>query len=157
MAVIDGEPSGTQHLTPDREGNPQQSFSDHHPGGSTLHQLQMNLGDLADDELQWLMEDLHWEVAVRELNALPRYLPLTPWGNLVGNGDPNEDDCEVTFLRGEGGTHRSTSSTPATTQSNEDVGHLINMLAMGLQLSTPHINTFSSEAMSSKTEVSFEQ
>ena len=53
-------------------GTPQHSPCDCHLGGSTPHQLQVNLGDLADDKLQQLMEDLHQEVALRELNALPR-------------------------------------------------------------------------------------
>ena len=43
------------------------------------------------------------------------------------------------------------------TQYDEDVGHLINTMATGLQLGTPCINTFSGEAMPGKTEVSFEQ
>ena len=30
----------------------------------------------------------------------PRNSPLTPWGNPVGNGDPNVDDQEVTYPRG---------------------------------------------------------
>ena len=46
---------------------------------------------------------------------------------------------------------------PAPVQPDEDVGCLINTLAMGLQLSTPHINTFSSNAMPGKMEVSVEQ
>ena len=45
---------------------------------------------------------------------------------------------------------------PAPIQPNEDVGHLINMLAMGLWLGTPQINTFSGEATPGKTEVLFE-
>ena len=32
----------------------------------------------------------------------PQKPPLTPWGNPVGNGAPNPDDQEVTFLRGRG-------------------------------------------------------
>ena len=56
MVVVDGEPSGAQHQTLDREGNPQHSPHDCHPGGSTPHQLQANLGDLADDKLWQLME-----------------------------------------------------------------------------------------------------
>ena len=51
MSVMDGEPIGAHYPTPDREGNPQNSPSDHHLGGSTSHQLQANLGDPADDEL----------------------------------------------------------------------------------------------------------
>ena len=42
-------------------------------------------------------------------------------------------------------------------QPDKDVVHLINMLATGLQLGTPCINTFSGEAMPGKMEVSFEQ
>ena len=60
MLVIDGELSGAQHPTPDREGNPKQSLSDHHLGGSTLCQLQANLGDL------WMMScDSLWRIATR--------------------------------------------------------------------------------------------
>ena len=71
MTVVDGEPSGAQSPTPDREGDPQHSPHDCHPGGSTPHQLQAHLGDLVDDELWQLMEDLYREVALRELNAPP--------------------------------------------------------------------------------------
>ena len=78
----------------------------------------------------------------------PRDPQQTPLGNPVGNGDPDVDDWEVTFPRGE---------APAPTQPNENVEHLINTLAMGLQLGTPHINTFSGKAMPGKMEVSFEQ
>ena len=71
MAVVDGEPSGSQHPTPDMQENPQHSPHDCHLGGSTLHQLQVNLGDLVDDELQQLMEDLYQEITLRELNVPP--------------------------------------------------------------------------------------
>ena len=53
------------------------------------------------------------------------------------------------------GGQRTTSSPPAPVQPNEDVGCLINTLAIGLQLGTPHINTFSGNAMPGKMEVSF--
>ena len=86
------------------------------------------------------------------------------------------DDWEVTFLR-EGGwelqdnhfnpcshttrwrvrTQRTTSSPPSTPQPNEDMGFLINTLAMGLQLGAPCVNTFSIKATPGKMEVSFEQ
>ena len=52
---------------------------------------------------------------------------------------------------------RTTSSPPAPVQPDEDVGHLINTLAMRLQLGTPQINTFSDDAMPCKMKVSFEQ
>ena len=46
---------------------------------------------------------------------------------------------------------------PASVQPDEDVGCLINSLAIQLWLGTPQINTFSIDAMPGKTEVSFEQ
>ena len=51
--------------------------------------------------------------------------------------------------------HPPHSSAPV--QPNEDVGHLINTLAMGLWLSTPWANTFNGKAMPGKMEVSFKQ
>ena len=58
--------------------------------------------DLGDDQLWQLMEDLCREVALRELNVPPKDPPLAPWGNPVGNEDPDVDDQDVTFLRGGG-------------------------------------------------------
>ena len=55
------------------------------------------------------------------------------------------------------GSPRAPTSSPAPIQPDEEVGNLINILATGLCLGTPHINTFSGEAMPGKTEVSFEQ
>ena len=81
MAVMEGEPSGTQDPTQDREGNPQVSPSDPHPDGRTPHQLQVNLGDLGDAKLQQLMEDLFWEVTLRELNA-PQGIHCQPLGEI---------------------------------------------------------------------------
>ena len=46
IVVRDGEPSGTQPLTPDREEVPQPSPSDPYPDGRTPHQFHMDLGDL---------------------------------------------------------------------------------------------------------------
>ena len=118
---------------------------------------------------------LQRECALRA-ECTPKIPPQTPWGNPMGNGDPDADDWQVTFLRGEGGfpwtnhfdllllhnqmevgAQRTTSSPPAPVQPDEDVGHLINTLAMGLRLGAPQINTFSSEAVPGKMEVSFEQ
>ena len=104
------------------------------------------------------MEDLCQEVALRDLNVTPRDPLPTPWGNLVGNRDPDVDDQEVTFLRGGRWEPQGPQpQPPAPIQPNEDVGCLINTLATGLHLGTPHINTFSGEATLGKTEVSFEQ
>ena len=47
------------------------------------------------------MEDL-CQITHHELNASPRSPPPTPWGHPSGSGNPNEDDQEVTILRGGG-------------------------------------------------------
>ena len=99
-----------------------------------------------------------------------------PWGNPVGNGDPNADDQEDTFLRGGGWVSPGQPFQPAPTQPdggwvpqgpppqlptpaqpNVDMGCLINTLASVLHLGAPQINTFSGKAMPGKSEVSFEQ
>ena len=59
-----GEPSGTQPLPSDREEEPHLSPSNPNPDGKILQHLQANLGDLADNELCQLMEDLCQEVAL---------------------------------------------------------------------------------------------
>ena len=64
MAVVNGEPSGTQPLPSDGKEEPCLSPSNPHPGGRTLQQLQANLKDLADNELQQLMEELHREISL---------------------------------------------------------------------------------------------
>ena len=176
IAVVYGELSGAQPLTSDGEEEPQLSHSDPNPGGRTPHQLQANLGDLADDELWWLMEDLCWKVTLSELNT-----PLETHCQHLG-----EIQWEMRILmwitwkspfqEEEGGNPRTTTLipcppqpdggweprgqspwSPAPTQCNEDVGCLINTLAMWLQLGIPCINTFSSEAMPGKTVVLFKQ
>ena len=96
-----------------------------------------------------------------------------PWGHPSGN----EDDQEVTFLRGGGWVplgQPSPSPAPAQpdggwvpqgpppqpqipAQPNPDVALLINILALGWCLGTPRINAFSGEVMPGKTKVLFEQ
>ena len=57
-----------------------------HPGGQTPHCIQAHLGDLADNELCQLLEDLHQEVSLCELNAPPRSPPPMLWGTQQGAG-----------------------------------------------------------------------
>ena len=116
----------------------------------------MDLRDLGNAQLWQLMEHLHQEVALRELNA-PQGPTIRPPGTPAENRDPNVDDQEVIFLRGRGWEPSGQPPWPPTPPPDEDVGHLINYLATGLLLGTPRINTFSGEAMLGKTEVSFEQ
>ena len=58
--------------------------------------------DLGDAQLRQLMEDLHQEMAHRELNVLPRDPPLGHWETPTGDWDPNVADKEDTFPRGRG-------------------------------------------------------
>ena len=110
--------------------------------------------DLGDAPLRQLMEDLWQEVAQRELKCVPqgptleplevpcrwwgpwcgRWGGLLPWGTACG---PNE-------------------LPPWPPLIEENVGHLLSTLATILRLGTPRINIFSGDAMSGKTEVSFE-
>ena len=96
----------------------------------------------------------------------PRESPLTPWGNPVGilskrggwelRGQPVPAPAPT--QPGGGWEPRGQPPhPPALVQPNEDVGCLINTLAMGLQLGTPCINTFSGKATPGKMEVLFEQ
>ena len=167
MAVMDMEPSGSRHPTPDVRGTLSYPLEILIQVGRPYANYRQTLGTL------WIMSclDLCQEVALRDLNALPRDPPPTLWGNPVGNRDPDMDDQEVTFprggrwesqgpplwpaaptqLRGGVGTEGAPPHLPTPIQFDEDVGHLINTLATGLCLGTPCINTFSGEAMLGKT------
>ena len=104
MTTVDGKPSGTQAPPLEEDGEPHSPAKNSHAGGVTLHNLQADLGDLTDQELHQLLEDLCWEVTLCELNAHPSSPPLMPWENLTGNRDLDADDQEVTFLRGRAGS-----------------------------------------------------
>ena len=142
------------------EGNPHSLTGNPHPGGNTPHCLQADLGNLTDQKLWQLMEDLHQEITLHKLHAPPNPQP-TPWGEPSGNGNLKGDDPEVTFPRGgrwvplrqpspalakPGGRWVPQEPPPQPLRpapTNPDVGHLINTLASGLHLGTPRINIFS--------------
>ena len=154
IVARDGEPSDTQPPNPDRQEELQSSPSDSHPDGRTPHQLQMDLGDA---QLRKLMEDLHWEVALRELSA-PTGTHHWPLGKSSGKQGPKCGWLGGHLSRGEGGNPEDNHLNPPNPiQPHECIGHLINTLGTRLWLGTPCINTFSSEAMPGKMEESFEQ
>ena len=72
MMVRGGEPSSTHPPIPDREEEPQPSPSDPPTGWEDPTSITGAPWHLLDTQLWQLMEDLHWEVALWELNALPR-------------------------------------------------------------------------------------
>ena len=65
------QPSRTQPPPSEGEEELHSPAGNPHLGGGTLQCLPADLGDLADDELCQLMEDLCWEVTLHELNAPP--------------------------------------------------------------------------------------
>ena len=58
MSAVDGKPFGTQASPLEGDGGPLSPTENPHPGGETPHCLQTDLGDLADQELHQLLEDL---------------------------------------------------------------------------------------------------
>ena len=97
MAAVNWKPSGTQPLPSDEE-DPHSPPSKPCPGGRTPQTL----------GILWIMScDSSWRISTGRLHSenwthLPEIPPPTPWGNPLGNGDPDVDDWEVTFLRGGG-------------------------------------------------------
>ena len=94
-----GDPSKLQSPPSEGEGDSLSSTGNPHLGGRTLHFLQAELGNLMDQELHQLMEDLCQEIALHELHAHPSNPQPTPWGEPSGSGNPNGDHQEVTFPR----------------------------------------------------------
>ena len=147
------------------------------PSGGTLHHLQGEIGDLANQELHQLIEDLIWEIAQHEIHMPPSGPPPNEWVCPSGSREPKEDDQEVTFPGGgrwgplrqpmpsaepeqsAGGRVPSGPplQVPCPAPSRSDMGQLITTLTLGLHLGTPKINTFSTDVTPGKTEVSFKQ
>ena len=55
----------------EEEGEPHSPHDNHHPSGKILHHLQSELGNLTNHELCLLVEDLHQEITIHELNTPP--------------------------------------------------------------------------------------
>ena len=78
MTAVGVEPSRTHPPPSEGVGEPHLFTDNPHPGGGTPHHLQAALSNLADHELCQLMEDLHQEFTLHELNAPPRSPPPMP-------------------------------------------------------------------------------
>ena len=160
MAMVNGEPSVIQLPPSDQEEEPPLSPNNPHLGGRTPQHLQANLGDLMEKELWQLMEELCREITLWELNAPQKPTTATlgkshgkwgswcrwPGGHLSERGRvcsprPTILTCPCTS-RWRVGAQRTTYMPPAPFQPDKDVGHLINIPAMGLQLGSLWINTF---------------
>ena len=111
-----GYPSKPQSLPSEGEVYPNSPTGNPHWGGGTLGCIQAELGDLTDQELHHLVEDLHKEITLCKLHAPSSNPQPTAWGELSGSGNSNGDDQEVTFPRGGGWVpqrQQSTAPVPA--------------------------------------------
>ena len=70
------------------------------PSGGTLLHLQAELGDLANHELDQLIEDLTLEIVQCKIHMPPSNPPPNKWVHPSGSREPKEDDQEVTFPGG---------------------------------------------------------
>ena len=103
IAIAGGDHSKPWSLPSEEEGDPNSPTGNLYLGGTTPHYLQVELGNLLDEKLQQLMEDLHQEIAPCELHTPLSNPQPTPWGEPSGSGNTNRDDLEITFPKGEGG------------------------------------------------------
>ena len=73
------------HLKPSKgDGEPHTPPQQTPPSGGTPHHLQADLGDLADHELQQLVEDLHQEITQCRMNAPLSSPPPSQMGMPIG-------------------------------------------------------------------------
>ena len=103
ITIVGGDPSKLQSPPSEGEGDAHSPTGNPHPGGGTLHCLQAELGDLVDQELHQLMEDLHQEVALCELHAPPAILNQLLGDNLQGAVILMGMTRRSPFQEGEGG------------------------------------------------------
>ena len=102
IMAVGGDSSKLQSPPLEEEGEPRLHPDNPHTSGETLLHLQVELGDLDDHELHQLVEDLHQEITLCELNMPPRSPPPMPWGHPSGSGNATEVNQEVIFPRGGG-------------------------------------------------------
>ena len=101
MVVMDGEPSGTQHPTPDREEGPQLSLVTLTWVGGLYVNCKQTLGTLG-----MLNYGNSWRISARRSLSVTKHTPGThhwPLGNPVGHGIPMKMTRRSPFWEGEGG------------------------------------------------------
>ena len=69
LVVVGGDPSKLRSLPSEGEGDSHSPTGNLHLGGGTLQCLQAEPGDLTDQELHQLVEDLLHEITLFELHA----------------------------------------------------------------------------------------
>ena len=80
IAIVGGDPSKPRSPHLYGEGDSHSPTGNPHLGGGTLHCLQAEFGNLTDQELCQLMEDLQQEITLCKLHAPPSNPQPTPWG-----------------------------------------------------------------------------
>ena len=74
IAIVGGDPPKPWSLPSEGQSDSHSPTGNPHPGGGTLHCLWAELGNLTDQELHQLIEDLHQEIALCKLHAPPAIL-----------------------------------------------------------------------------------
>ena len=118
--------------------------------------LTRDVWDLDHDQLLEVLEAIQMETARRRGS--------TPHGSAQGNlrvpggdSEADMDDREVGLRGWRGWRYSEPLQQPTNLPwADVDVSHLLNMLAAGLSMGTPRINTFTGYATPGKTKVSFE-
>ena len=82
------------------EGEPHTPPQQTPQSGGALQHLQAELGDLADHELQQLVEEQHQEITQCRKNVPISSLPPSEWACPSGSRELEEDDQEATFAGG---------------------------------------------------------
>ena len=120
IAIAGGDHSKPQSLPSEGEGDPHSPTGNPHLGGSTLHCLQAELGDLTDQELWQLIEDPCQEIALHELHAPPAILNQLLGENLQGVVILMGMTWRSPLQEGEGGFPKTT--TPISSATSWKVG-----------------------------------
>ena len=71
VMAVGRDSSKLQSPPSEEEGESHSPHDNPHPSGEMPHCLQVELGDLATHELHQLVEDLHQEITIHELNIPP--------------------------------------------------------------------------------------
>ena len=103
IMTVHGDHSKPQSPPSEEEGEPHSPHDNSYPSGETLHCLQAELGNLPDHELHQLVEDLHQEITLCELNAPPEALHQCLGDTHQGAGILKRVTRRSPFQEGEGG------------------------------------------------------
>ena len=103
IIAVGGASSKLQSPPSEEEGGPHSPHDNPHPSGEMPHHLQVELGNLANHELCQLVEVLHQEITLHELNTPPAALYQCLGDTHQGVGMPMRVTRRSPFWEGQGG------------------------------------------------------